>query len=97
MRFHKAESAFFVFIAVILGAGVILLHAYLTLQTNSTIPRSEEGRELLAFLSQLLTVSGVLLSTGVIFGVFLIYPLIRRQVHEEGKLRAMTNALSQRS
>ena len=28
MRFHKSESAFFVFIFVILAAGVVTLHAY---------------------------------------------------------------------
>ncbi len=28
MRFHKSESAFFVFIAVILAAGVVIFHAY---------------------------------------------------------------------
>jgi two-component system, cell cycle response regulator len=28
MRFHKAESAFFVFIAVVFAAGLVVLHAY---------------------------------------------------------------------
>ncbi|RUV09695.1 GGDEF domain-containing protein, partial [Mesorhizobium sp. M5C.F.Ca.IN.020.32.2.1] len=32
MRFHKAESAFFVFIFVILAAGLVTLHAYGLLQ-----------------------------------------------------------------
>ena len=28
MRFHKSESAFFVFISVIFAAGALILHAY---------------------------------------------------------------------
>ncbi|RUU50839.1 GGDEF domain-containing protein, partial [Mesorhizobium sp. M2C.T.Ca.TU.002.02.1.1] len=32
MRFHKAESAFFVFIFVILAAGLVTFHAYGQLQ-----------------------------------------------------------------
>ena len=40
---------------------------------------------------------GVLLATAIVFGIFFIYPLIRRQVQEEGKLRAMTVSLSARS
>ena len=35
--------------------------------------------------------TGVLLATALFFGVFFIYPLIRTQVKEEGKLRAMTS------
>ena len=39
----------------------------------------------------------MLLATALFFGVFFIYPLIRTQVTEEGKLRAMTDSLSARS
>ena len=47
--------------------------------------------------SKLLFATGVLLATALFFGVFFIYPLIRTQVKEEGKLRAMTVSLSARS
>ena len=39
----------------------------------------------------------MLLATALFFGVFFIFPLIRTQVKEEGKLRAMTVSLSARS
>ena len=50
-----------------------------------------------AYLSKLLFAIGVLLATALFFGMFFIYPLIRTQVREEGKLRAMTASLSARS
>jgi diguanylate cyclase (GGDEF)-like protein len=39
----------------------------------------------------------VLLATALFFGIFFIFPLIRTQAREEGKLRAMTKSLSARS
>ncbi|MCA9797693.1 MAG: GGDEF domain-containing protein, partial [Candidatus Eremiobacteraeota bacterium] len=45
----------------------------------------------------LIFASGVLLATALFFGIFLIYPQIRTQLKEEGKLRAMTESLSARS
>jgi two-component system cell cycle response regulator len=50
-----------------------------------------------AYLSKLLFATGLLLATGLVFGLFFIFPLIRRQVREENKLRAMTETLSARS
>ncbi|HWK64381.1 MAG TPA: GGDEF domain-containing protein [Rhizobiaceae bacterium] len=96
MRFHKAESAFFVFIGVLLAAGVVTFYAYSVLQdvANASVPRRLAG---IADLETLLYITGVLQATALIFGIFLIYPLIRTQVKEEGKLRAMTMTLSQRS
>ncbi|MEP0275418.1 MAG: GGDEF domain-containing protein, partial [Nitratireductor sp.] len=41
--------------------------------------------------------SVMLLAVAVFFGMFFIYPLIRTQVKEEGKLREMTASLSARS
>ncbi len=35
MRFHRAESAFFVFIFVVLAAGLVTLHAYDYLQSSA--------------------------------------------------------------
>lgn len=95
MRFHPAESAFFVFIAVVLAAGVTTLHAYGTLQSAGFNANLFDGG--IGYLGTLLFAIGVLLATAVFFGVFFIYPLIRRQVREEGKLREMTRALSARS
>ena len=97
MRFHKSESAFFVFITLILLAGGFLAHAYVVL--NSTIEDVHAAEPLahLAYMRTLIFGTGVMLATAAIFGMFLIYPLIRTQVREEGKLRAMTVSLSARS
>ena len=97
MRFHKAESAFFVFIFVILAAGLVTVHAYDFLQAATTQVSIPSALERIAYLNKLLFATGVLLATALFFGVFFIYPLIREQVKEEGKLRAMTVSLSARS
>lgn len=97
MRFHKAESAFFVFIFVILAAGLVTVHAYDFLQVSADQVNSADGMERVAYLSKLMAAIGALLASAFFFGVFLIYPLIREQVKEEGKLRAMTLSLSARS
>jgi diguanylate cyclase (GGDEF)-like protein len=97
MRFHKAESAFFVFIFVILAAGLVTLHAYGLLQSLAAEIRTSSGIDQITYLNKLLFATGVLLATALFFGVFFIYPLIRKQATEEGKLRAMTVSLSARS
>lgn len=97
MRFHKSESAFFVFMALILGSGALVLYAYGMLHgasenfhTSGVVPHFSN-------VSRLLFASGVLLSTALFFGIFLIYPLIRTQAREEVKLRQMNQTLSARS
>ena len=97
MRFHKAESAFFVFIFVILGAGVLILHAYNAVHDLAAAVDETERLEQLTWFAKLMFATGVLQATALFFGVFFIYPLIRTQAKEEGKLRAMTETLSARS
>lgn len=97
MRFHRAESAFFVFIFVILAAGVLILHAYGTVHDVVLANNEAERVEQLTWFTKLMFATGVLQATALFFGVFFIYPLIRTQVKEEGKLRAMTVSLSARS
>ncbi len=97
MRFHKAESAFFVFIFVVLAAGLVTVHAYDFLQASAELAKLPAALERIAYLNRLLFATGVLLATALFFGIFFIYPLIREQVKEEGKLRAMTASLSARS
>lgn len=94
MRFHQAESAFFVFITVVIAAGVTTFHAYGVLLS---LPGAALDGETMAYLTTLLFAVGVLLATAIFFGAFFIYPLIRQQVQEQGKLRAMTETLSARS
>jgi diguanylate cyclase (GGDEF)-like protein len=97
MRFHKSETAFFVFVVLVLVAGGLILHAYSVLSASSGSFYAVEGVARIGYLSKLLFATGVLLSTALFFGMFFIYPLIRIQVREEGKLRAMTESLSARS
>ncbi|WP_217569326.1 GGDEF domain-containing protein [Mesorhizobium sp. GbtcB19] len=97
MRFHKAESAFFVFIFVILAAGLVTFHAYGQLQDIASDTDAASRLERIIYLNKLLFVTGALLAASLSFGIFFIYPLIRGQVREEGKLRAMTVSLSARS
>src|SRR5690606_38285143 len=97
MRFHKAESAFFVFIFVVLAAGLVTVHAYDFLQASAELAKLPAALERIAYLNRLLFATGVLLATALFFGIFFIYPLIREQGKEEGKLRAMTASLSARS
>jgi diguanylate cyclase (GGDEF)-like protein len=97
MRFHKSETAFFVFIALVLGAGILILHAYNVLHTDTLTLADAARLARVAYLSKLLFATCLLLSTALFFGIFFIYPLIRIQVREESKLRAMTESLSARS
>jgi len=90
MRFHKAETAFFVSIAVVFLAGLVVLHAY-------SLHAAAVRAGTLAALDRHLFAAAVLIATAIVFGIFFIYPIIRTQVREEGKLRAMTAALSHRS
>lgn len=94
MRFHKAESAFFAFVALIVASGAFTLVAYNGLGGFSAMGGfGPSGSR----ISQLLFSSVILLATAVFFGIFFIHPLIRTQVKEEGKLREMTASLSARS
>lgn len=97
MRFHKAESAFFVFIVVILAAGLLILQAYWSVFDAAEVVDAAERQEDMATIARLLFATGVLQATALFFGIFFIYPLIRTQVREEGKLREMTASLSARS
>jgi diguanylate cyclase (GGDEF)-like protein len=97
MRFHKSESAFIVFIAVILGAGLLLVHAYQILgQMADSLYQPGRVADI-TYLSRLLFASAIMMGAALVFGIFFIYPQIRTQVKEEGKLRAMTMSLSARS
>jgi len=97
MRFHKAESAFFVFICVILGAGMLMLFAHGVMESLVQEVRRPDRLAQVSQLQNLLFFTSVLLATALFFGMFFIYPLIRRQVREENKLRQMTASLSARS
>jgi len=92
MRLHRSETAFFLFMALILATCVLMLFAFRAL----TAPHIDDSAAH-ALASRMLFGAAILNASAILFGLFFIYPLIRRQVHEEGKLRAMTESLSARS
>jgi len=96
MRIHRSESAFFLFIAVLVAAGLVLLSSYLRLIGVGDLS-AQDHVIVDRWAAQLLLFAGVLLTAGICIGVFLILPLIRIQVQEEGKLRQITESLSARS
>lgn len=97
MRFHRSESAFALLMSVILAAALILLFLYLALTRNTGDTMSPEHLESHSQAVRLVLMAGALQACVFCIGAFLIYPLIRTQVREEGKLRQMTASLSARS
>lgn len=97
MRFHKAEVAFFVFVAMLLSALALQVQAYMLIGPDGQIL----GSPAVIFKNvsfRLATFgSAVSLTVTVLFGAVFLYPLIRRQGNEENKLRALTRTLSVRS
>ncbi len=94
MKFHKAEVAFFVFMTLLLVAGGVLVGSlYLDNHSHSDVSNvgGWSGRQVS------MAVATLLVTTDIIFGIFLIYPQIRTTAREEIKLRAMTKSLSARS
>lgn len=91
MRFHRSETAFGMLMAVILAAGICIAVAYSGHQEVGSGDASYE-RVQLALLG-----AGTLLGAALLVGAFFIYPIIRTQAREGGKLREMTESLSLRS
>lgn len=97
MRFHRAETAFFVFILIVFIGALLALHSYGVLQRAALAPSMPEATIKLATLARSLLLAVAMMATAIVFGIFFIYPLIRRQVRDELELRAMTQSLSERS
>lgn len=97
MRFHKSESAFFAFSAGILAAGLVTYRAYGLLDGAATGVAGGPDAETLRRVLGLLSIDGAILALLLIGGFLFVFPMIRTQVREEGKLREMTASLSARS
>ena len=97
MSFHTSESAFLVIIGVILAAGVVTFHAFSVVNSGLEAGMIDVHTDNFSYLRKLLFAIGVLLFAAMFFGVFFIYPLIRKQALDEGKLRRMTASLSAKS
>ena len=67
MRFHKSESAFFVFIAAIFAACALIVHAYGIVSQPIFEPRQVEQAE---YLARVLFIAGGLVVTALLFGTF---------------------------
>lgn len=91
-RFHRFELASLVVLALMAGAASMLYLAFALVNGAG----ASSAVSLTSLQAYLLT-SGSMLTLAVLFGAFLIYPLIRTQVKEQGELRAMTESLSARS
>jgi diguanylate cyclase (GGDEF)-like protein len=92
MKFHKSELAFFVFFLLLSGAGMLVYSAY-----DVTSTAKVTGQFNIPAIQFYLFTASVMLATSAIFGLFFVYPQIREQVKEQGKLREMTKSLSVRS
>ena len=97
MRLHRSEIAFAVLMSVILAAGVVLVLAYLAVTGRGDVSAAGNHFPIAADIKRLVLVAIILQASALCAGAFLIYPLIRTQVREEGKLRQITASLSARS
>jgi two-component system, cell cycle response regulator len=96
MRFHKAELAFFLFMIVLLMTGGALLAAYSIMNGGlGAFELDAAGR--IARVQLLVFAGGSLVTAALLLGLLFIFPLIRNEVREQGKLREMTQTLSARS
>lgn len=91
-RFHKSEIAYVVALALFGVSGWLLFSAY-----SLVISAESFAEPQLTSLSRYILGSGVLMAVALLFSIFFMYPILRTQVKEQGKLRAMTESLSARS
>jgi diguanylate cyclase (GGDEF)-like protein len=91
-RFHKSELAYAVALALYGISGWLLYSAY-WLVSSAKVPADLP----LGTLSRYILGSAALMAVALVFSIFFIYPQIRNQAREQGKLRAMTESLSARS
>lgn len=89
MRFHRSETAFGMLMVVILVAGLCLVGAYTSLNAHTNTDHE--------IIRAYVLTAATLLAAAFFVGAFFIYPIIRTQAKEGGKLREMTESLSVRS
>ena len=90
MRIHKAEVFFFLLICFI-GLGGAFAWAAFSAATNGYIVGGIQSAVRFSFMS------GVLAALSVICGLFLIFPIMSRGLHERGRLEKMTQSLTLQS
>ncbi|MBR7651305.1 GGDEF domain-containing protein [Brucella oryzae] len=97
MRFHKSERAFFILIVLMFGIGLLLYQARVDIGQLQTLPLDVSAPELVSRLDQLSYVTIWVLIATIACGLFLIYPQIRTDAQDRGKLQVITQDLSERS
>ena len=90
MRFHKAELFFFLLIGLV-GIGGAFAWSAFSAATNGYVTGGIESAARFSFMS------AVLAGLSVICGLFLIFPIMSRGLHERGQLEKMTKSLTDRS
>ncbi|MGN6447959.1 MAG: GGDEF domain-containing protein [Brucella intermedia] len=97
MRFNRSERAFFILIVLMVGIGLLLYQARVDIGQLLTLPLEGSTLELVSRLVQLSYVTIWLLAATLACGLFLIYPQIRIDALDRGKLQVITQDLSERS
>ncbi|WP_420962761.1 GGDEF domain-containing protein [Brucella sp. IR073] len=97
MRFHKSETSFFILIVFLGGVGIMLYRAWTALEMLRPLAGSSDIAALIDYIGQANGIAALFLAAALLCGVFLIYPQIRFQAQDHGKLRKMTQILSARS
>ena len=97
MRFNRSERAFFILIVLMVGIGLLLYQARVDIGQLLTLPLEGRTLELVSRLDQLNYVTIWLLAATLACGLFLIYPQIRIDALDRGKLQVITQDLSERS
>ncbi|GGA97706.1 GGDEF domain-containing protein [Brucella endophytica] len=97
MRFHKSETSFFILIVFLGGVGIMLYRAWTALEMLQPLAVSPDIALLVDYIGQANGIAALFLAAALLCGIFLIYPQIRFQAHDHGKLRKMTQILSARS
>lgn len=97
MRFHKSEIIFLVFLALIASGTYLVYSSVGQLQTGMRSMGNGPMALRLGEIETTLIAACVLLGTSFVGGLLLIYPLMRLQVRESGKLEVMTRTLTEKS
>lgn len=97
MRFHKSETSFFILIVLLGGVGILLYRIHAVLGEVGAGDITAEMQYLINILYVTNLVASLFLAAAILCGALLIYPQIRSQVQDHGKLQIMTRNLSARS
>ncbi len=97
MRFHRTERAFFALIALMCGIGVLLYLIHAQLGAFRGVPLDAPLAETVFTLERLVQGALTVLVGALLCGLFLIYPQIRTEALDRGKLQIITKDLSERS